>query len=219
MQGDTDEILRYLGAAEPAPEELRRQAEEESRALSAAVTPRYVYRVYPLERAGEEFRLSGSGVALTGRTARLMLSGCGQAALLCCTLGAGFEALLRARQVRDMARAVILDAAGSALVEAGCDAAQEELARRMEGLFLPDRFSPGYGDLPLSLQPAVCAALDAGRRLGVQVTESLLLNPAKTVTAVIGLSPRPQMARVRGCGFCALRESCQLRKGGTRCGL
>ncbi|MCI8869636.1 MAG: methionine synthase [Lawsonibacter sp.] len=219
MRADTDEILRFLGVGEPVPEQLRRQAEEEAGALSAAAPPRYVYRVYPLEREGEDFCLAGSGVTLGGRTARLMLSGCTRAALLCCTLGAGFEALLRARQVRDMARAVILDAAGSALVEAGCDAAQEELARRAEGQYLTDRFSPGYGDLPLSLQPAVCAALDAGRRLGVQVTDSLLLNPSKTVTAVIGLSARPQMARVRGCDFCALRESCQLRKGGRRCGL
>ena len=81
-----------------------------------------------------------------------------------------------------------------------------------------DRFSPGYGDLPLDLQPALCAALDAQRRLGLTVTDSLLLNPVKSVTAVIGLSPTPQPARIRGCGYCNFRENCQFRKEGTTCG-
>ena len=117
-----------------------------------------------------------------------------------------------------MARAAMLDACGSAWVEAGCDAAEEEISARFPELYRTDRFSPGYGDLPLTIQKDVCALLDAPRRLGVQVTDSFLLNPSKTVTAVIGLSDRPQPARIRGCGFCNLRASCQYRKGGTTCG-
>jgi hypothetical protein len=118
-----------------------------------------------------------------------------------------------------MAQAVILDACGSAFVEQGCDAAEEELKKRFPDLFLTDRFSPGYGDLPLDLQPSICAALDTPRRLGLHVTGSFLLNPGKSVTAVIGLSDRPQMARIRGCAFCAMRERCTLRKGGKTCGM
>lgn len=117
-----------------------------------------------------------------------------------------------------MARAVLLDACGSAWVESGCDAAEAQLQRRLPGRYRTDRFSPGYGDLPLQVQPQVCAALDAGRRLGLSVTESLLLNPAKSVTAVIGLSDTPQRARIRGCAYCSMRESCTLRKGGNHCG-
>ena len=41
----------------------------------------------------------------------------------------------------------------------------------------------------------------------------------KSVTAVIGLSDRPQMARVRGCSYCSMRETCALRKGGHHCGI
>ena len=50
------------------------------------------------------------------------------------------------------------------------------------------------------------------------MTPSVLMNPAKSVTAVIGLSERPQPARVRGCGYCALRETCQYHKEGKSCG-
>jgi hypothetical protein len=219
VKPDIDEALRYLGAGEGAPEELRQTVQAVAARLEAQLQPRYTFQVFDLERREEGLALAGAAVVLTGGTARRMLAQCRQGVLLACTLGARFDALLRAQQVRDMAQAVILDACGSALVEQGCDAAEEELKKRFPGLFLTDRFSPGYGDLPLELQPSICAALDTQRRLGLHVTDSLLLNPGKSVTAVIGLADRPQMARIRGCDFCAMRERCALRKGGKTCGM
>ena len=213
----TEEALRYMGGAD-APEPLRRQTAAELEALRSRLRPRYTCRVWDLDFQPGGIRLAGTNLTLRGETAARMLESCGQAALLACTLGTRFDQLLSAAQARDMAGAVILDACGSALVEQGCDEAEEELSARLPGRYLTDRFSPGYGDLPLDLQRGICAALDAPRRLGIQVTDSLLLNPAKSVTAVIGLSDRPQPARVRGCGHCALAGSCQYRKEGTTCG-
>ena len=218
MDVNIAEALRYLGAGHSPPEDLRRQTAELARMLTARIAPRYVYRIFPLEHGEAGVRLLRTEVVLPGKTARIMLQQCRQAAVLCCTLGAEFEALLRARQVRDMAQAAILDACGSALVEGGCDAAQEELARRCPQRYCTDRFSPGYGDLPLDLQRPLCALLDTPRRLGVQVTDSLLLNPGKSVTAIVGLSDRPQAARIRGCAFCMLNQTCPYRKEGTTCG-
>ena len=214
---DIDEVLRYLGVKEDPEGAMARTVKDEAARLLRAVRPRYVYRLFPLERGRSGIVLQGSGVTLPGSMAGRMLAQCGQAALLACTLGAGFETMLRAVQVRDMARAVVLDACGSALVEAGCDQAEREIAGRYPGHYLTDRFSPGYGDLPLETQYAICTALDAARRLGVQVTESLLMNPSKSVTAVIGLADAPQPARVRGCAYCSLAGSCALREGGKSC--
>lgn len=214
---DLSEALRYLGVRGTPSEELRREAAAVAEKLTRSAGPRYVYRVFPVSHAPEGEVLEGSGVTLTGETARRMLEDCGRAALLLCTLGAAFETLLRSEQARDMARAVLLDACGSAWVEAGCGEAEREIAARFPKSYLTDRFSPGYGDLPLALQPDICAALDAWRRLGVQVTESLLMNPTKSVTAVIGLADKPQAARIRGCKFCSMAETCALRKGGKTC--
>ncbi len=217
MRPDVSEALRYLGIPHPTGE-LRREAERMADELSDAIQPRYFYRVESVEHLPDRVRLQRTELDLAGSTALGMLAGCDRAVLLACTLGARFDAKLLAIQARDMAKAVIYDALGSAFVEAGCDQAERDIAARFPDLFLTDRFSPGYGDLPLDIQPALCAALDTGRRLGVTVTPSLLMNPVKSVTAVIGLSDAPQPARVRGCGACNLRETCQFRKEGKTCG-
>ena len=124
-----EEALRYLGAGD-APEDLRRQVAVEAKALSASLRPRFAYRVCELDFQSERILLRGTAVVLTGTTAFRMLGSCGRAALLACTLGTRFDLSLAAMQARDMARAVILDACGSALVEQGCDGAEKELAAR-----------------------------------------------------------------------------------------
>ena len=44
--------------------------------------------------------------------------------------------------------------------------------------------SPGYGDLPLSLSRTIISELDATKKIGVSITESDLLVPSKSVTAI-----------------------------------
>ena len=218
MKPDVREALRYLGVRGEPDAELLRTMSALAERLAARVTPKYVYRVFPVSPTGDGVVLEGAGLTLPGELAVKTLAECSQAAVFLCTLGAGFETLFRAEQARGLDRAVMLDALGSAYVETGCDAAEAEIAARFPGQYLTDRFSPGYGDLPLSLQREVCALLDARRRLGVQVTDSLLMNPVKSVTAVVGIAAAPQPARIRGCGVCPLRERCAYRKGGMTCG-
>lgn len=211
MKPVLEEVLRCLGADTDAPEDLRQTVAEVGAQLAGKVRPRRTWQVVPL---GETCPLP-----LTGKLAETMLAQCQQAVILCCTLGMEFEMLMRAEQARDLSRAVIVDAWGSAWVEAACDEAEQEIASRFPDLHLTDRFSPGYGDLSLALQKDIRDLLDLERRLGVHVTETFLMTPRKTVTAIIGLSDRPQMARIRGCAYCSMRETCSLRKGGKRCAL
>ena len=217
MEPNIDDVLRYLSIRGETPDGLRRQVERAAAKLAETIQPKYVYRAFPLEHTNDGIVLQGGGVTLTGNFAAKMLKTCDTAVLLCCTLGIAFEQRLRAMERRDMGEAVIFDACGSAWVESGCDAAEEEIAARFAGRYLTDRFSPGYGDLPLSLQPAVLAALDAEKRLGIHLSDSFLMTPSKSVTAVIGISDTPQPAWVRGCGYCVMHRTCDYRKGGTTC--
>ena len=206
-----EEALRYLGAAD-APETLRRQVEAEAETLSAGLRPRYVYKVCELDFQGEGIFLRGTAVILTGETARKMLAQCRRAALLACTLGARFDLSLSAMQARDMARAVILDACGSALVEQGCDEAEKELSARFPGQYRTDRFSPGYGDFSLEYQKDIFAMLECSKRIGVTLTAGNLMMPSKSVPALIGLTPaRGQSCQMPSCSQCG-KTDCEFRQ-------
>lgn len=86
-------------------------------------------------------------------------------------------------------KAVLFQAIGAERIEALCDAFCKERDGhyRQSGLRLRPRFSPGYGDLPLSLQKELLTALDARKWLGLSLTESLLMMPSKSVTALAGI--------------------------------
>lgn len=216
MRIKPEEALRYAGVKRPDGAALE-MAREMAALLEARLTPRSLYQVFRVEAASGGMALPDAGLLLPGELARAMLAGCARAALVACTLTAEFDALLRTWEKRDMARAVVLDACGSAYVEAGCDAVEAEIARRFPEHFLTDRFSPGYGDLPLNVQGGLLRALGADKFLGIQAGESHLLLPVKSVTAVIGLADAPQPARIRGCAYCARAAKCRHRKGGGSC--
>ena len=75
---------------------------------------------------------------------------------------------------------------GRAKSEEGRAKSEEGRGKRDEGRgkrVMPRR-SPGYGDLPLSLSRTIINELDAPRRLGVSITDSGLLVPSKSVTAI-----------------------------------
>lgn len=213
---DIDEALRYLGAS-GADEALRSRMQMVAQEAESRFQPRYIYRISAVEHRADGVWLRDVQLLLPGHSAQRMLAECHHAALVVCTLGLTFEQHMRTTQARDMSTAVLLDACGSALVEAGCDRAEKEIAARFPGMHLTDRFSPGYGDLPLALQPEICRITDSQRRLGVHVTDSCLMNPQKSVTAIIGLADKLQRARIRGCAYCALHNDCEYRKGGHSC--
>ena len=210
------EALRYLNAA-GADEKTQLNVKQAAEELEAWLVPRYVYKIFAMEQTENGVLLPEAGLLLPGKLAGRMLQTCARVLLLCCTLGAEFDRLLRQCQARDMAKAAILNACGSAYVEAGCDEAERAVAAKYPEWHLSDRFSPGYGDLPLSVQPGFLAAVDAEKRLGVTVTDTCLMLPAKSVTAIIGLSQTPQPARIRGCGHCVLRSKCVYRERGCSC--
>lgn len=99
------------------------------------------------------------------------------------------------------------------------DLAEKELEQIVvkEGYHLTWRFSPGYGDLPLETQKTLIQVLDTHRKIGVSLTESCLMMPSKSVTAILGISDTKRDIRENKCDFCNNRERCAFRKKGTRC--
>lgn len=218
MRLDVDEALRYMGGAGAQEDGGRLLMEQMAQEVCSRIRPRWVYRVCAVDKTAEGMYLPEADLLLPGQTAGTMLAECSRAAIMVCTLGVTFDQWLHTEQARDMVRALMLDACGSAWVEAACGEAEKELAGRFPEQYLTDRFSPGYGDFPLRVQKRLCASVDSQRRLGVYVTDSSLLNPQKSVTAVVGIAARPQAARIRGCAYCSMRNTCAHSKGGKCCG-
>ena len=110
---------------------------------------------------------------------------------LCGTIGAEFDAWQRRLSVLSAADALLSQQIGLAAVEKVMDELEERAREEVEGNReegtgnrLKPRRSPGYGDLPLALSRTILAELDAPRKIGVSITDSNLLVPPKSVTAI-----------------------------------
>ena len=214
-----DEVLRYMGTppdrAEPA---IRKLAEGCARELLGVVRPRWAARTFELTPEEGGVRLS-SGLLLPGEDLKRHLAGCRRAVLFCATLSAQADALIRRAESGDMLRALALDSCATAAVEQLCDQIELELQRQCPGCFFPFRYSPGYGDLPLTLQSSLLALLDAPRQVGLCASASHILTPRKSVTAILGVADHPIQASVRSCLGCPAHDGCQYRKSGGHCGI
>lgn len=214
------EVLRYLGAAGKDPGPLLPLAEDCCRELLAAARPRWTWRAFGCEAVPEGVRLS-CGFLLPGEDIRRHLLGCREAVLLAATLSPGVDALLRRTQLSDLSRSLVLESCATAAIEEVCDRAEAVIRESWPGRSFTGRYSPGYGDLPVTVQGEFLALLDTPRRMGLCATESSILTPRKSVTAVIGVrepgekAPPPEK---RGCESCSLRGSCAFRRAGRVCG-
>ena len=184
------DALRYLGfRGEPGAEERARLAETEA-AVRAAAEPRHVARLVAVRDDGGELDFEGAFRLHSDALAR-NLRGCARAFLFVATLGPGPDRLIRRLEATGrLADAAWTQAVAAELADAWCDDVVAELARdpAVAGCALRPRFSPGYGDVPLALQRPFLAAVDATRRIGVSLTESLLMVPTKTVSAFVGVA-------------------------------
>lgn len=212
------QALRFCGMpSSPEVEQLERFRAILQRVRSAS-SFRFTLLRCPVEKTDAGIRLEQNGLLLPGEMAKTMLAGCSEAIVLGASLGMGFEQALKKEQMLSMHDALIFDAIGSALIEAELDRLSAQLSDRLAPLYLTDRFSCGYGDLPLALQKDLGSLLALERTIGVYVLDSLMMSPSKSVTALIGISAKPQPARMRGCAFCSMNRNCPCRKGGKTCG-
>ena len=231
------EIYRYLGIKpnmEPdaATEKL---AEECIRELAEKCRPRAYARWFPLrvcEASGADETVD-TGAAGAGKTqdapdsplldfscfqvrSRSLarnLQGCSEVILFAATIGEGADLLARKYGRINVAKAVVMQAAAAAMIEAFCDEENEKL--RVEaaekGLFLRPRFSPGYGDFSLDHQRDFARVLEMQKTVGITLTESLLMLPSKSVTAVIGVSRQDARCVLSGCESCR-NAGCTFRR-------
>lgn len=203
------EVLRYLGyTGQELGPELERRIKEAVARCKKVSRPAVTWRGF-----------DPAMLHFPGKSVAEHLTGAVEVVLMAVTLGHGVDRELRRLSMVDPLGQVMLDAAATAEVErlANKTEAQIRAEARERGLFCSWRFSPGYGDLPLEVQPDLLGRLDAARRLGVTLTPSNLMVPTKSVTAIVGLHPTPQPGLAATCDVCELRPHCALRSRGVTC--
>jgi len=211
---DIGEVLRYMGycGQEILPETLcliEKIAEE----AQACILPKYC--TLKIRVKNSDVGVASDGITFVGEDIKKHLSGCDEAILIAATLGFGMEQKIRTYEASELVKAVIMDSCGSALIESYLDMICGEIGERLkkENLFLTARFSPGYGDLPLSLQKDFLRAVNAERKIGLTCNESFLLSPRKSVTAIVGITrDKPDRCLKLSCDMCNMAYDCPYRK-------
>ena len=205
------EVLRYLGHDGQAIESgLQLQIEKCINSVRNSSKPRLTYTIRDVKDG------IINGLDLGGNNIKLLLSSCNQAIIMAATLGPEAEQLLRRSEVMNMSDAVIMDSAQSTAIENVCDNFEAMMRQqyRERGLYLTDRYSPGYGDLPMESQKKILDILFTEKRIGLTLTPSNIMVPRKSVTCIIGISEHKQTLKLRGCASCTLNQNCPYRMGG-----
>ncbi len=200
------EVLRYLSVRGEGDAALHASIVKQGRLLMEAASPRLVWKRMPINVQYVE-----------GEDLRRLLQDGKELVLFAATLGMEVERLSRQMQLTNMAEALVFDACADAAIENVCDNFCDDLAKEIFPLHLTQRFSPGYGDLPLTYQKKLFEALDIFRRIGVSLTQSGLMLPQKSVTAIMGIRETPISGRASSCALCNLKDHCTHRREAGIC--
>ena len=213
------EVQRYMGyhgITDIAPE-IRAKIDKAVDQISLQSHPRIISKEFPVTLEGNDVTLHAESEDVVFHSEGLSrnLNGCCGAILLAATIGPACDMLVRRASVTSAADASVYQAAGAAAIESFLDDYNDKLKASYEaqGLFLRPRFSPGYGDLKLDHQKDWFRLLDITRQIGIELTDSLLMVPTKSVTAIIGIGYDKNVIRCSGCSGCNRKDSCAYSKG------
>ncbi len=212
------EIYRYLGYGAKTPDSsVDTVIKEVLLELIDVIQPKNVYKIYTCSTSECVVVLRGEKrtIAFESRNLAANLSQCGYVILIAATLGLQADKLLQKYEILNMTKATITQACGAASIEAYCNILQERICEEISTddrrLYLRPRFSPGYGDLPLPYQKVIFEELECSRRIGLTLTDSLLMYPTKSVSALIGMTTNPQSCHIGKCKDCD-KIDCEFRE-------
>ena len=217
---DMDETYRYMGFARSVvlgkdggiPQDIQQLVASCVQQMHSTLKAQSVYTCLPLEidfpaETSEKATESASeeraetlplikigSIQFESKYLARNLAGCSKVILIASTIGPLADNLIRRFTKLDAAKAAIMQAAGAMFIESYLDGFNAQLEKEAEeqGYKLHSRFSPGYGDVSLEIQRHFFSILPCTQRIGLTLTDSLVMAPEKSVTAFIGMEPMVQ---------------------------
>ena len=187
LEIDAAETRRYAGlrkAQDFGKKNIREACEEALLLLDV----RGVWELYDYDCANH-IVASAPPFTIAGKSIVKHLDGCEKVICMAVTVGFDIEREVTKKFERgEYLASILLDAAATCAVEQAADVMEKNFAAHFakDGFKLRWRFSPGYGDWNLSEQAnlfKICGA----EQIGLSLTSAMMLEPRKSVTAIIGL--------------------------------
>ncbi len=147
-----------------------------------------IYRTFRIESVTEDrVLIADSNTVFEGKNMVKLLKSCAYVTLMAATIGPELENQVEAWKTEQPSDAYYLEVVGGWMA----DYMAEQMDKRIEPEILKSgygrtmRYSPGYGDWPLTCQGEMMRLTQA-KRIGISLTESFIMIPRKSVSAAIG---------------------------------
>jgi hypothetical protein len=218
LQLDVDSVLRAEGAE---PERVRARGSAAVAVVEEALAeaqPLLVPAVAQERHPAQSFRcrrlaVGGRGAgSLSGPLVARHLRGAHEVLAVVCTVGPALEARVAELVHDDPARAVALDAVGSAAVEqlATLAVTRLEAQAAASGLRTTLPLSPGLIGWPLERGQRELFALVDAAGIGVTLTAASMMMPRKSSSLVVGIGEHV-LREGEVCDYCSVRDTCRYR--------
>ncbi len=180
---DTREALRYIGVTSAVPDDKLLSAVENVK-TEIVRAAKYAACYASVSCVISDDVIVLGELSVRSKALAKNLRGCSRAFVFAATAGAEIDRLISREMVKSPVRGLIADSLGSSAIEAFCNNLNGKLS---ENIKTRPRFSPGYGDFDIAFQKKLIQMLDARRKIGLSLTDSCMMTPSKSVTAVIGI--------------------------------
>lgn len=185
IEVDKKQAYRFMGCKDGfVNEDFEQMYEECLRIYLSSAQPRAVSRKTKVS-LGEGNKIHFDFGTIESESLKRNLQNCESAYIFAATVGSDVDRQIKRLSLMSGGEGMILSCIASSGIECWCDIINEEMAKKHK---LRPRFSPGYGDVPLSVQPEILQFLDAGRKIGLTLTDALMMVPVKSVTAIVGIT-------------------------------
>ena len=212
MSVDPKETRRYAGLNK-APNFNNKTIQEACNEILYIAEPCGSWEVYDYD-AQNGIVLAEKPFQLEGKKVTQHLCHAKKVVIMAVTIGETVEEEIdRHFKEGEYTLALLMDAAATTAVEQVADGLEKAIDQKiaMQGLVRRWRFSPGYGDWPIQCQHEMIK-LAKGEKIGLKANDAFILEPRKSVTAIIGLVPKTEDAKAekQSCKFCP-NPTCNFR--------
>lgn len=173
--------LNYKGDVTEEQVELLRSAMNDMKRVSR---PQFVVRYLSLQEdtSGHLFVDAPVNISFDSLQKLFRSKDSDSLCILVSTLGPAVDKRTSLLAERDAGKMVLFDACANAYIEEVTNDYQKKLNLGGETF----RFAPGYGDVPLSIQREIFDFMPEIGRIGIELDESNLMHPFKSMTGFIG---------------------------------